>query len=179
MGGVSRAAEQLHVTPGAVSQQLKQPETAIGVKLFRKAGRDIEPRPTTCLAHGRPVRRRRIRGDRSSAIRQARATSAQGNSDLCHQVAGSSARRLLCAARRHRRRDRLGRTLRRSAPRECRVRRSPCPCRSFEGYPIVLASHRPIDPVSSHAVLVLSRCACVPMAHTKPASSRATATQTL
>ncbi|MDM0072666.1 LysR substrate-binding domain-containing protein [Variovorax sp. J31P207] len=42
MGGVSRAAEQLHVTPGAVSQQLKQLEGAVGVKLFRKAGREIE-----------------------------------------------------------------------------------------------------------------------------------------
>ena len=40
--GVARAAEQLHVTSGAVSQQLKQLEAAIGVKLFRKAGREIE-----------------------------------------------------------------------------------------------------------------------------------------
>ena len=42
-GGVSRAAEQLHVTPGAVSQQLKQLESALGVPLFVKAGRVLEP----------------------------------------------------------------------------------------------------------------------------------------
>ncbi len=41
-GGVSRAAELLHVTPGAVSLQVKQLETAIGIALFRKAGREIE-----------------------------------------------------------------------------------------------------------------------------------------
>ena len=42
-GGVSRAAEQLHVTPGAVSQQLKQLESVLGVPLFVKAGRMLEP----------------------------------------------------------------------------------------------------------------------------------------
>lgn len=41
-GGVTRAAEQLHVTPGAVSQQLKQLESAVGVALFKKSGREIE-----------------------------------------------------------------------------------------------------------------------------------------
>lgn len=41
-GGVSRAAELLHVTPGAVSLQVKQLESAIGIELFRKAGREIE-----------------------------------------------------------------------------------------------------------------------------------------
>ena len=40
--GVTRAAEQLHVTPGAVSQQLKQLESAVNVKLFKKSGREIE-----------------------------------------------------------------------------------------------------------------------------------------
>jgi DNA-binding transcriptional LysR family regulator len=42
-GGISRAADALHVTPGAVSQQIKQLEAMIGVPLIRKAGRDIEP----------------------------------------------------------------------------------------------------------------------------------------
>lgn len=42
-GGVARAAAQLHVTPGAVSQQLKQLEGALGVALFTKAGRSLEP----------------------------------------------------------------------------------------------------------------------------------------
>jgi DNA-binding transcriptional LysR family regulator len=41
-GGVQRAAVQLHVTPGAVSQQIRQLETTLGVALFRKAGREIE-----------------------------------------------------------------------------------------------------------------------------------------
>ncbi|MGQ2923690.1 LysR substrate-binding domain-containing protein [Variovorax sp. DAIF25] len=40
--GVSRAAQLLHVTPGAVSQQIKQLETGLGVQLFQKAGREIE-----------------------------------------------------------------------------------------------------------------------------------------
>lgn len=41
-GGISRAAEALHVTPGAVSQQIKQLESMLGVSLVRKAGREIE-----------------------------------------------------------------------------------------------------------------------------------------
>lgn len=41
-GGVSRAAEILHVTPGAVSQQIKQLESMMGVLLIRKSGREIE-----------------------------------------------------------------------------------------------------------------------------------------
>jgi LysR family glycine cleavage system transcriptional activator/LysR family transcriptional regulator of beta-lactamase len=40
--GVSRAAEALHVTPGAVSQKIKQLESGLGVQLFRKSGREIE-----------------------------------------------------------------------------------------------------------------------------------------
>ncbi len=41
-GGVRRAADALSVTPGAVSQQIKHLEGALGVTLFRKAGREIE-----------------------------------------------------------------------------------------------------------------------------------------
>jgi DNA-binding transcriptional LysR family regulator len=41
-GGVSRAAELLHVTPGAVSLQIKQLESSLGIELFRKAGREIQ-----------------------------------------------------------------------------------------------------------------------------------------
>jgi len=40
--GVSRAAEVLHVTPGAVSQQIKLLESGLGVQLFQKSGREIE-----------------------------------------------------------------------------------------------------------------------------------------
>lgn len=41
-GGISRGAEALHVTPGAVSQQIKQLEVMLGVLLVQKAGREIE-----------------------------------------------------------------------------------------------------------------------------------------
>ncbi len=40
--GVSRAAQMLHVTPGAVSQQIKQLEEGLGAQLFQKSGREIE-----------------------------------------------------------------------------------------------------------------------------------------
>jgi len=41
-GTVSRAAEVLHVTPGAVSQQLKQLEGAMGALFVRQEGRELE-----------------------------------------------------------------------------------------------------------------------------------------
>lgn len=40
--GVTRAAQVLHVTPGAVSQQIKQLEVGLGAQLFQKSGREIE-----------------------------------------------------------------------------------------------------------------------------------------
>jgi len=40
-GGVSRAALQIHLTVGAVSQQLNQLEILMGVKLTRKSGRIV------------------------------------------------------------------------------------------------------------------------------------------
>lgn len=39
--GVGRAAELLHITPGAVSHQLRKLEEDLGVKLVQKSGRDI------------------------------------------------------------------------------------------------------------------------------------------
>lgn len=42
-GGIARAADKLNVTPGAVSQQLKLLEGALGVALFNKVGRSLEP----------------------------------------------------------------------------------------------------------------------------------------
>jgi len=44
-GSVTRAAAMLHVTPGAVSQQLKQLENMLGIRLFNKSGRLLEPAP--------------------------------------------------------------------------------------------------------------------------------------
>lgn len=41
-GGVTRAAETLCVTPGAVQPAAKQLETALGVELCRKEGRELE-----------------------------------------------------------------------------------------------------------------------------------------
>jgi DNA-binding transcriptional LysR family regulator len=44
-GGVSRAADVLHVTPGAISHQIKQLEGGLGVQLFQKSGREIALTP--------------------------------------------------------------------------------------------------------------------------------------
>lgn len=40
-GTVSRAAQVLHVTPATVSIQVRELETSLGVKLFRKSGRGL------------------------------------------------------------------------------------------------------------------------------------------
>lgn len=40
-GGVGRAADLLHITPGAVSHQLRRLESDLGVQLVQKEGRDI------------------------------------------------------------------------------------------------------------------------------------------
>jgi len=40
-GGISRAAQQLHLTVGAVSQQLNQLEVLLGLELARKSGRIV------------------------------------------------------------------------------------------------------------------------------------------
>jgi len=41
LGNVSAAAAELHVTPGAVSQQIRALQTALGVELFQKRGRQL------------------------------------------------------------------------------------------------------------------------------------------
>jgi LysR family transcriptional activator of nhaA len=41
-GSITRAAEQMHITPHAISGQLSEFEQTLGVKLFRKAGRNLE-----------------------------------------------------------------------------------------------------------------------------------------
>lgn len=42
-GGIARASEQLHLTPQAISGQLGVLEDALGVKLLRRVGRNLEP----------------------------------------------------------------------------------------------------------------------------------------
>ena len=44
-GGVSRAAEQLHLTQGAVSHQIRAVQDTLGVALFEKSGRQLAPTP--------------------------------------------------------------------------------------------------------------------------------------
>lgn len=88
-GGVTRAAEALCVTPGAVSQQLKQLEAALGVELCRKEGRELELTDvgrqlarraaeafdrldnalTEATEHGQQTRRLRLKTAPSLAIR--------------------------------------------------------------------------------------------------------------
>lgn len=41
-GGIARAGEQLHLSPQAISTQLSELEEALGVELFRRAGRGLE-----------------------------------------------------------------------------------------------------------------------------------------
>lgn len=41
-GSIARAAEQLHLTPQSISGQLSEFEAALGVKLFRRSGRNLE-----------------------------------------------------------------------------------------------------------------------------------------
>jgi len=41
-GAIARACEQLHLTPQAVSGQLRELEDSLGVELFRRAGRGLE-----------------------------------------------------------------------------------------------------------------------------------------
>jgi LysR family glycine cleavage system transcriptional activator len=45
-GGVARAAERLHVTPGAVSHQIRALETALDTRLCRKTGREAVLTPS-------------------------------------------------------------------------------------------------------------------------------------
>jgi LysR family transcriptional activator of nhaA len=41
-GSIARSSEQLHLAPHSISGQLKEFELALGVRLFRKAGRNLE-----------------------------------------------------------------------------------------------------------------------------------------
>ena len=41
-GSIARAAEQLHLTPHAISGQLREFEQTLGVALFQKVGRNLQ-----------------------------------------------------------------------------------------------------------------------------------------
>ncbi len=45
LGGLAPAAEELGVSPGAVSQQLARVESELGVTLFDRTGKGLVPRP--------------------------------------------------------------------------------------------------------------------------------------
>src|SRR4051794_5417718 len=56
LGGVTRAAAELHLTHGAVSRQVKLLERAVGADLFVRHGRSLQPTDTatalaTAIAH--------------------------------------------------------------------------------------------------------------------------------
>ena len=57
-GGVTRAANQLHLTQSAVSMQLKRLEEALGQPLLDRAGRGVTPtaQGEQLLAYGRRIR---------------------------------------------------------------------------------------------------------------------------
>ncbi|CAN7289598.1 LysR substrate-binding domain-containing protein [Rhizobium sp. LjRoot30] len=46
LGNLSAAAAELHVTPGAVSQQIRALQTSLGVELFQKRGRQLALTPS-------------------------------------------------------------------------------------------------------------------------------------
>jgi len=52
LGSVTRAAEELHVTHGAVSRQLRQLEEALGAPLFVREGRGVALTPHGRRLHG-------------------------------------------------------------------------------------------------------------------------------
>lgn len=69
LGGVTKAAEELHLTHGAVSRQIQQLERAVGVPLFERRHRAMAPTPAaTALA----ATVTEVLGLLGSAVRQAR-----------------------------------------------------------------------------------------------------------
>ena len=49
-GGITRAAEELHLTPQTLSGQIAELERALGTELFRRRGRRLELSPAGELA---------------------------------------------------------------------------------------------------------------------------------
>ena len=78
-GGFTRAARELHVTPAAVSHQIKSLESHLGVELFRRlprgleiteAGRKLLPQLTRGFDHFARQSELRLRLRRLSGLRQ-------------------------------------------------------------------------------------------------------------
>ncbi|WP_122314850.1 LysR family transcriptional regulator [Pseudomonas cichorii] len=74
MGSVSQAAEQLHVTHGAVSRQLKTLEEHLGVTLFSKDGRGLKLTDAG-------IRLREVSGEAFDRLRDVCAELSQGSAD--------------------------------------------------------------------------------------------------
>ena len=91
---LTRAAEQLHVTPAAVSHQIRLLEKDLGVNLFERKGRAIVPTPAALagmaeFAQGfRPSRR-----GCAAHAREPDGTAPEGHlgADVCRQLAGATA----------------------------------------------------------------------------------------
>lgn len=69
-GGFAAAAEELHVTPAAVGQQVRQLEALVGAPLFEREGRKLflSPRGAAALE---PLRRAfQLMGEASAALRE-------------------------------------------------------------------------------------------------------------
>ena len=89
---VSRAAEELHVTHGAVSRQLKVLEEHLGLSLFVKDGRGIKLTDAGVRLRDRLLRRRHARSHgRAPALSGARALRRRGRDDPA-RCAGENAR---------------------------------------------------------------------------------------
>lgn len=110
-GGVAKAGEQLHVTPQALSTQIRQLEAAIGAPLWRRAGRRLELTETGHLVLDYADRLFSVGEELKEALRGRHGGASQaplriGVADVVPKLlaadvvkpalAGGHARRLLC-----------------------------------------------------------------------------------
>lgn len=71
-GGIVRAGEQLHTTPQTLSGQIKLLESSLGLRLFRKSGRQLELTDEGRLALGYAEQIFAMGSEMETALRQAR-----------------------------------------------------------------------------------------------------------
>lgn len=76
-GGVAKAGEKLHVTPQALSTQIRQLEAAVGEPLWRRAGRRLELTETGHLVMEYADRLFSVGEELKDALRGRRGTAAQ------------------------------------------------------------------------------------------------------